>query len=350
MSPRFTGGGRVVAALVALLAAAIGLGACGSGSSGQSTAAGSTTAGSGSTAKPVHVINVNVPPNAPYSSAWKLGTEQAAKDLGNVTTEWLAPSDLNNPGPDLAQLGRAAVAKHPDAIIFANYLPDAQGPGIRAAVKAGIAVWEANGGGQFNWERDGALGFFGADERQSGEQSGRLLAQAGVHKGLCVNHVPGNPGTEARCAGFADALAAAGADSKVLTIPSSDSSNPTAVTQDIKGALKADGAVDGVYTLGSDIAEFALKALDDSGEAGKVEIGTSDLSVPVLKDVRDGKLLFAIDQQTYLQGYLSVVAAVEWARYGLRPIGVVATGPLPIMQQDAARVLALQSSGVRGAG
>ncbi len=343
---------RAVAALLALLALALCAAACGSSGHSSGSSAGSTTAAASSSpsTKPVLVINVNVPPNAPYSSSWKLGADQAAKDLGNVTDEWLAPNDLNNPGPDLAQLERTAIARHPDALIVADYLPDAQRAGIRAAVKAGIPTWEANGGGQFNWQKDGALGFFVSDEKASGALAGKLLSQAGVTKGLCVNSAPGNPGTSARCAGFASSMTAAGGSAKQLTIPLTDESNPIVVTQDIRGALASDHSIDGLYTLGTGDALYALKALQQSGLQSKVKVGTADLSIPVLKAVRDGQLVFAIDQQTYLQGYLSVVAAVEWKRYGLRPVGVVATGPLAVLKNDAPSVLALSKQGVRGAG
>ena len=44
--------------------------------------------------------------------------------------------------------------------------------------------------------------------------------------------------------------------------------------------------------------------------------------------MRTGKLLFAVDQQPYLQGYLPVVMLANRARYGLLPAqgDVVATG------------------------
>ena len=51
----------------------------------------------------------------------------------------------------------------------------------------------------------------------------------------------------------------------------------------------------------------------------KAKVGTTDLSTQVLQDVADGKLLFTIDQQPYLQGYYSVLIAYQYVKYGMRP-------------------------------
>ena len=50
-----------------------------------------------------------------------------------------------------------------------------------------------------------------------------------------------------------------------------------------------------------------LAALEQAGLIGKIKFGTFDLSPNVLKALSDGKMMFAIDQQQYLQGYLPVV-------------------------------------------
>lgn len=125
----------------------------------------------------------------------------------------------------------------------------------------------------------------------------------------------------------------------MLTIPLADGTNPTAVTQAIKGALQSDKAIDGIFTLGSAIALDALKAVDQVGRTGKVTIGTTDLSNADLEAVQQGKLMFVIDQQPYLQGFDSVEIAVQYIRYGVHPIGPVITGPLLITNANVAEVV-----------
>jgi simple sugar transport system substrate-binding protein len=68
----------------------------------------------------------------------------------------------------------------------------------------------------------------------------------------------------------------------------------------------------------------------------------------VLEAVRDGEMLFATDQQQFLQGYLPVVLLTNYAQYGVRPINVeMPTGPAFITQDNAQEVIDLSEQGVR---
>ena len=62
-----------------------------------------------------------------------------------------------------------------------------------------------------------------------------------------------------------------------------------------------------------------MDAVRASGLEGRVTLATFDLSPDVLNAVRDGDLLFAVDQQPYLQGYLPVVLLAEQARHQVFP-------------------------------
>jgi simple sugar transport system substrate-binding protein len=80
-----------------------------------------------------------------------------------------------------------------------------------------------------------------------------------------------------------------------------------------------------------------------------VKLATFDLSPDVLTAVRDGKLLFAVDQQPYLQGYLPIALLAERARHLLMPARgeLIPTGPQFVTRANAARVLALSRRGFR---
>ena len=58
----------------------------------------------------------------------------------------------------------------------------------------------------------------------------------------------------------------------------------------------------------------------------------------MLEAVRDGRMLFAVDQQPYLQGYLPVMLLAERARYGVFPRAgeLIPTGPQFVTTGDAA--------------
>ena len=69
----------------------------------------------------------------------------------------------------------------------------------------------------------------------------------------------------------------------------------------------------------------------------------------MLQAVRDKKMLFAVDQQPYLQGYLPIALLAERARHLLMPARgeLIPTGPQFVTPGNAARVLALSRRGFR---
>ena len=68
----------------------------------------------------------------------------------------------------------------------------------------------------------------------------------------------------------------------------------------------------------------------------------------MLTAVRDGKMLFAVDQQPYLQGYLPVMLLAERARYGVFPRKgeLIPTGPQFVTKAERGRRAAPQRRGV----
>ena len=74
---------------------------------------------------------------------------------------------------------------------------------------------------------------------------------------------------------------------------------------EIEAKLKSDTSIDGVFSLNADIATGS--AMPASKAVGRdIVNGTVDLSDDAVQAIKDGKLAFAIDQQQYGQGYLSV--------------------------------------------
>jgi len=91
----------------------------------------------------------------------------------------------------------------------------------------------------------------------------------------------------------------------------------------------------------------AVKAVDAAGR--KITVGTFDVNADVVQNVIDGKLLFAIDQQPYVQGYLGVVGIYLKVING-NDIGggqPVYSGPAIITKDNAASVLKFAKQGTR---
>ncbi len=90
-----------------------------------------------------------------------------------------------------------------------------------------------------------------------------------------------------------------------------------------------------------------MDAVRASGQ--RVTLATFDLSPEVLTAVRDGKMLFAVDQQPYLQGFLPVTLLAERADFGVFPGEgeLIATGPHFVTSKDAEDVIRLSAEGIR---
>jgi simple sugar transport system substrate-binding protein len=171
------------------------------------------------------------------------------------------------------------------------------------------------------------------------------MGRVGVRRALCVNQENGNTGLDQRCRGLADGLAKTGGTMRPLPVPLQNEN----LAQTRMSAALTGGDVDGILTLGPGGAKPALDAIRASGLQSRVKLATFDLSPDVLAAVRDGKMLFAVDQQPYLQGYLPVMLLAERARYGVFPGEgeLIETGPKFITKLDAAEVIRLSAEGIR---
>ena len=272
----------------------------------------------------------------PFWSVVKNGVDQAAEDLG-VTVEYRAPDTF-----DMVQMGQlidAAVASQPDGLVVS--VPDAEalGDSIRNAVASGIPVVSMNSGSDVR-EELGIAVHVGQTEFEAGQGGGKQMKEAGVTKAICVNQEVGNVALDLRCEGFADGL---GGDVEVVAV----SMDPTEIGNAVKAYLSANPDTDGVLTLGPSAAEPTMAALEEIEMLDKVKFGTFDLSPGVLEAIDQGRMMFAIDQQQYLQGYLPIQLLRLHELYGLMPAGTVMTGPGFVTQENAAQVIDLSAKGIR---
>ncbi len=275
----------------------------------------------------------------PFWSVVANGVQQAATDMG-VTVEYQAPQTFDMVA--MSQLIDAAVASSPNGLVVSIPDADALGDSIRAAVDAGIPVISMNSGSDVAKEL-GILTHVGQTEYEAGFGGGERMAAAGVTKGLCVNQEVGNVALDLRCQGFADAIAEAGGTSEVLAVELAD---PIDAQQRVVAALTANPDIDGILTLGPTGAAPTMAALAEEGLG--IPMATFDLSPEVLEAVRDGNMLFAIDQQQYIQGYLPIVLLTLY-NTNLNTIAndVLMTGPGFVTQDTAAQVIDLSAAGTR---
>lgn len=265
----------------------------------------------------------------------KNGAEQAGKDLG-VTVKYQSSGD---PATQ-SQYIDAAVNQKVDGLVVSMANPDALEASVRGAVRAGIPVITINSG-QDKSAAFGALTHVGQDEETAGKGAGEKLKAAGVKKLLCVIHEAGNLGLEQRCKGAGEGL---GGETVNLQV---DIGDVTAAAASIRARLQSDKSIDGVLTLNQELAVPAAQAAEQAGSSAK--IATFDLADDVIQAIQAGTVLFAVDQQQYLQGYLPVQMLYLYAT-NLNTVGgglPVLTGPGFVTKDNAAQVAVLAKQGTR---
>ena len=329
---------------VGIAASALVLAGCSTGEdsgSGESGGGGETESSSesGAGATSAEDVRIDVVTHAaPGDSFWdvvKAGSDRAGEDLG-IDVRYNSSPD---PGEQSTLIDNA-VADGTGGVVVSMANPDGLETAIRAAVDAGVPVITINSGID-DWQDFGAITHVGQSETIAGETAGEQLTEAGLQNVICVIQEPGNIALEERCRAAASTF---GGEMENLQTDNTDLAGSQAT---IESALSADDSVDGILALGGDMAGRAVAAVETSGR--DIQVGTFDLNADVAGLVEDGSLLFAIDQQPYVQGYLGVTGAYLKLINGNDVGGgqPINSGPAVITQENAADVLEFAEGGTR---
>jgi simple sugar transport system substrate-binding protein len=266
----------------------------------------------------------------PFWSKVKKGADEAGlvAATNGVKVVWLGPQNYDNLGPDAAKLIRTALSQKPLAIVGPDWVPEAEDSAFKEVVDAHVPLIIYNSGGMDAAKRLGAMNYVGNEEYPAGLGGGEYLGSHGIKNALCVNTLPGTTNIEARCKGIADGIAKSGGKSAELPLPSSNFGNPTAVAQAVKAALLKDSSIEVVVAIGAGDADSIAAAISQAGLEGKIKLASFDMNESGLQRIKDGKQMFSIDQQPYLQGMLAVALLNGYINYGVDlPTRPVLTGP-----------------------
>jgi simple sugar transport system substrate-binding protein len=233
---------------------------------------------------------------APGDTFWDIvrkGAEAAAaKD--NVTLKYAADPD----GGAQANLIQNAIDSKVDGIATTLSHPDPLTPAVKKAIAAGIPVVALNSGID-DWQKVGAMEYFGSDESLAGESAGKRAAAEGYKHVLCIPQEQGSVALEARCNGVARGFTTGKTD-KIYV----NGVDMPSVRSTIAAKLKQDKTIDLVIMLGAPFALTAIQSVQDAGSSAKVATFDSNPQIPTA--IKSGQIQWMIDQQPFLQGYLAV--------------------------------------------
>jgi simple sugar transport system substrate-binding protein len=337
----FHRGAVMLIALSLTLALAAGCGSNDTNTARDADAAG-TSGGQGERQLEFYSV-IHIDTSDPFWAPYYKGARDAARQL-NVEMNMLAPRKASV--PEMVDLLNSAVAAKPDGIV--TTVPDAQAQEdvLRRAIDQGIPVVALNTPDTRSREqRIPYLFYVGSDERLAGERAAeRLLQERRPRRAVCAIPNIVQTALANRCGGFTDVMRRAGVPTDRLALEPTD---PTRQAEQIRGYFRSHDDTDALLTLAPNNANPAIDVLEQTGLAEKVIHGSFDLSTEQINAIQEGKLLFTIDQQQYLQTYLGVQMLAKHVRNGFTLASDILTGPAIIDRSNVEQVVANVEAGYR---
>ena len=277
----------------------------------------------------------------PFWNVVRNGAKDAAQDLG-ISVQYQSPQNF-----DMVTMSRmidAVIATNPDGLILS--VPDipALKKSIISASKNNIPIIVINAGSKIIEEVD-ILTYIGQSEYKAGMKAGQEMVKHNVKSVLCINHEIGNISLDQREQGFRRVLSEN--DITVKTIPI-DASDPTETQEMVRSFLSSNKNIDGILALGPLGALPIIKLLKEIDVQKKIKLATFDFTPQIIDDIMNGHVLFALDAQQYLQGYLPVILMNLYITNRNTPAyKKLETGPSIINIKNAQDVLLLSKRGKR---
>lgn len=283
-------------------------------------------------------------PGDPFWAVVNKGVNDAGKVLG-VKAVFQGPAARDIPAQ--VNMARAAISARAAGIAISVSDPPAIGQVIRDARGKGIPVVAINvkEPADYKGEPIPYMAYIGMDEYEAGKNVARFLL-AKIPQGakvLIAMHEPGHVGLEARARGIREVLTAE-RQAKVETLDTTQ--DPTKSLSTMRAFLKANPDTKALFTLGPLGAIPAIKMIREDKLAGKIVMASFDMDATTIQAIKEGLVEATVDQQQYLQGFISVVQLFLHAKYKLAPTDYN-TGRGLVTKETAATVESLVKQGYR---
>jgi simple sugar transport system substrate-binding protein len=271
----------------------------------------------------------------------------AATNHSDLEVTYTGPSEYNFT-EFIADI-EAAVASKPDVLVCTLTEPDAMDEVLRTAIADGLPVIAINAPDlrEPPENRIPVLTYVGEDSYHIGVVAAEeTLKRFTPKRALFVNHHPGARNIELRGQGFIDTLGKNDIPAEALDI-TADAVQGAEITLAYLVAHPDTEVIFSTNTLRTEA--IVTRLLDEGIDVGnEVKIASMDMSEKVLEYIQEGQVMFTLDQQQYLQGYLGVEFAYLHAKYGFTPPPApVSTGPGVITAENVPQLMELSKQGYR---
>lgn len=230
----------------------------------------------------------------------------------------------------------AAIASKPDALVCTLTDPEAMDETLRKVIDAGLPVVAINAPDLREpvSERIPVLTYIGEDSYFIGVTAAKeTLKRVTPKQAVFCNNAQGAANMEARGRGWVDTMTDHGITAESVPV----SADAAQAAEDVAAYLKGHPETDVLFISNTAVTEGVIKRLTADGvDIGEgIKIAQMDISSSILEYIQDGLVMFTMDQQPYLQGYLGVVFAYLNVKYGFTPPPApLSTGPAVITDAD----------------
>jgi ribose transport system substrate-binding protein len=252
---------------------------------------------------------IAVIPKGTSHEFWKsvhAGAAKAADEL-DIDIIWKGPAKENDRAGQVAVV-EDAIVRGVDAIVLAPLDDTALVPVAKDAAGQGIPVVVFDSA--LKW--DGKAAFVATDNLNGGRLGGERLAKLLDGKGtvLMLRYLEGSASTGKREQGFLDAI---GEHPGIEVVSSNQFGGATTEScmQAAENLLNNYPDVDGIFCPCEPAAFGMLRALQDSGRAGKVRFIGFDATDKMVAAVRTGEIDALVLQDPFRMGELAVHQAMK---------------------------------------
>lgn len=262
---------------------------------------------------------IAVVPKGTTHEFWKAinaGAVKAQRELSingtKVEIIWKGP--LREDDRDLQiQVVENFMARHVSAIVLAPLDSQALVHPVNNAIAAGVPVVVMDS----DLKTDKYVSFVATDNYKGGQMAGEEMGKLLGGKGnvVLLRYAVGSASTEAREAGFLDALKKFGGIKVISSDQHAGATRETAygVSQNLMNRYGRE--VNGVFCPNENSTVGMTKALRDVGLAkGKVKMVGFDAGSLSIQDLKNGDVQALVVQNPMLMGYLGVATAVKHLR------------------------------------
>ncbi len=258
------------------------------------------------------IVFVNHVTTNPFFVPTQYGIQDACGLLG-MDYQWTgsATSDAG----EMVRAVNSAIAAKADAIAVPIVDPNAFDKPIQAALDAGIPVFAYNADAPRGKSSRG-LAYIGQDLYLSGYQMGERLVSL-IDSGMVALFIatPGQLNIQPRLDGASDAIKKSGKKIDIQTVATGATVNEE--LSKIKAFYLGHQDLKGMFAVDAGSTQGVAQVMKESNLPSKgVHGGGFDLLPQTIQLIHDGFLDFTIDQQSYVQGFYTVVEAFTFLASG----------------------------------